>query len=73
MAIGIAISTISQTQQQAMMGSFLFLFPALLLSGLMFPVENMPPFMKVFSEINPMTHFNYIMRNIILKGGDLQL
>jgi len=71
-AIGIAISTISQTQQQAMMGSFLFLFPALLLSGLMFPVENMPPFMKVFSEINPMTHLNYIMRNIILKGGDLE-
>lgn len=71
-AIGIAISTISNTQQQAMMGSFLFLFPALLLSGLMFPVENIPAFMKFFSDINPMTHFNYIMRNIILKGGDLQ-
>ncbi|MCB0412703.1 MAG: ABC transporter permease [Bdellovibrionales bacterium] len=69
-AIGIAISTISETQQQAMMGSFLFLFPALLLSGLMFPVENMPAFMKIFAEVNPMTHFNYIMRNIILKGGD---
>ncbi|MCB0377200.1 MAG: ABC transporter permease [Bdellovibrionales bacterium] len=71
-AIGIAISTISETQQQAMMGSFLFLFPALLLSGLMFPVENMPAFMKIFAEINPITHFNYIMRNIILKGGDVE-
>lgn len=70
-SIGIAISTISKTQQQAMMGSFLFLFPALLLSGLMFPVENMPSAMKILAELNPMTHFNYVMRNIVLKGGDL--
>jgi ABC-2 type transport system permease protein len=69
--IGIVISNISRTQQQAMMGSFLFIFPSFLLSGLMFPVENMPTFLKFIASINPMTHFNYIVRNIVLKGGDL--
>lgn len=69
--IGIAIASVSKTQQQAMMGSFLFIFPALLLSGMMFPVENMPEWMLILTELNPLTHFNFIVRNIILKGGDI--
>lgn len=68
--IGIVISNMSSTQQQAMMGSFLFIFPSFLLSGLMFPVENMPLFLKFIANINPLTHFNYIVRNIVLKGGE---
>lgn len=69
-SVGILISTICQTQQQSMMSGFLFLFPANLLSGLMFPVENMPPYMKLFAFINPLYYFNDFLRNIMLKGGE---
>ena len=69
-AVGILISTISRTQQQSMMGGFLFLFPAQLLSGLMFPIENMPSYMKIFAYVNPIYYFNDLLRNLMLKGGD---
>lgn len=72
-AIGILISTICKTQQQSMMGGFLFLFPAQLLSGLMFPIDNMPSYMKGFAYINPLYYFNELLRNIMLKGGDARL
>lgn len=72
-SIGVLISTLCSTQQQAMMASFLFIFPSMMLSGLMFPVENMPDWMIVFSELNPMTHFIYVMRNIMLKGGNVDV
>ena len=68
-SIGLLISTIARNQQQAMLGGFLFLFPAILLSGLMFPVENMPAYMKILAQINPLTHFIALLRNILLKGG----
>jgi len=42
LGIGLLISTVSQTQQQAMMSAFFFYFPAVLLSGFMFPIANMP-------------------------------
>lgn len=71
-AIGILISTIAQNQQQAMLGGFLFLFPAILLSGLMFPIENMPLPMWIMAEVNPLTHFIGLLRNILLKGGNLE-
>lgn len=70
-AIGILISTFAKTQQQATIGGFLFLFPAILLSGLMFPLENMPTLMKWISYLDPIAHFLYLVRNIMLKGGDL--
>ncbi|BAU48338.1 ABC transporter permease [Sulfurifustis variabilis] len=70
-AIGTLISTFAQNQQQSMLGAFLFLFPAILLSGLMFPVENMPEAMKWMSYVNPVTHFLALLRNILLKGGEL--
>jgi ABC-2 type transport system permease protein len=68
--VGILISTVARTQQQAMMGGFIFLFPAILLSGLMFPIENMPWILKVVSYGNPLTYFMELIRNIMLKGGD---
>jgi ABC-2 type transport system permease protein len=71
-SIGILISTVTKSQQQAMLGGFLFLFPAVLLSGLMFPLENMPFLMRVFAEINPLSHFIALLRNILLKGGSLE-
>ncbi len=72
-AIGTLISTLTRTQQQSMMGGFLFLFPAIQLSGLMFPLENMPAAMKVLAYLDPLTHFLLIIRNIMLKGGDPQV
>lgn len=69
-SIGLLISTLAQSQQQAMLGGFLFLFPAILLSGLMFPIENMPDFMRLLAQINPLSHFVGLLRNVLLKGGD---
>jgi len=69
-AIGTMISTSARTQQQAMMGSFIFMFPAILLSGLMFPVENMPDTLIGIAYLNPLKYMLVLMRNILLKGGD---
>jgi len=69
-SIGILISSVAKSQQQSMMGGFLFLFPAVQLSGMMFPIENMPVVMKAFAYMNPLTYFISVVRNIMLKGGD---
>ncbi|MGE5085816.1 MAG: ABC transporter permease [Bacillota bacterium] len=71
--IGLLISTLAKNQQQSMMGGFLYLFPSVLLSGLIFPVENMPWALRIFAIINPLTYFIELLRNIMLKGGDLRL
>lgn len=69
-AIGTLISTFAKNQQQSILGTFLFLFPAILLSGLLFPIENMPDLMKWVSYFDPISHFLGLLRNIMLKGGD---
>ena len=69
-SIGTLISTICRTQQQAMMGGFLFIMPAILLSGVMFPIDNMPMILKVVAAFNPLMYFATLLRNIMLKGGD---
>ncbi|MCM2276712.1 MAG: ABC transporter permease [Oligoflexia bacterium] len=71
--IGIFISTIARNQQQSMMGGFLFLFPATMLSGMMFPIENIPDFLRWLAYLNPLTYFIEILRNILLKGGSPEL
>ena len=70
-SVAIFISTFAKTQQQAMMGSVMFLFPAMLLSGLVFPVENIPVIVKWVTYINPLYYLSLLLRNIMLKGGDL--
>ncbi|MDD4973812.1 MAG: ABC transporter permease [Bacteriovorax sp.] len=72
-SIGTLISILTKTQQQSMMASFLFLFPAIQLSGMTFPIENMPPYMKFIAYLNPLTYFLELLRNIMLKGGDTRL
>ncbi len=69
-AVGTLISTFARNQQQSMLGGFLFLFPAILLSGLMFPLENMPLIMKWVSYADPLSHFLALLRNIMLKGSE---
>lgn len=71
-SIGTLISTFAKNQTQSMMGSFMFLFPSILLSGLLFPIENMPLLMKWLSYLNPLSHFLSLLRNIMLKGGNTE-
>jgi ABC-2 type transport system permease protein len=68
LGVGLLISTVSQTQQQAMMSSFFFYFPAVLLSGFMFPVSNMPPVIQWLTYLNPLRYFLVIVRGVFLKG-----
>lgn len=68
---GLFISTISQTQQQAMMSTFLFFNPAFLLSGFTFPIRNMPGVIRWITYLNPVRFFMEIVRGIFLKGSGL--
>jgi ABC-2 type transport system permease protein len=65
---GLFISTISSTQQQAMMSTFFFYFPAVLLSGFMFPIANMPVVVQWITYVNPLRYFLVIIRGLFLKG-----
>lgn len=73
LGIGLFISTISKTQQQAMMATFLFYVPAVLLSGFMFPVENMPEPIQYATYMNPLRYFLVIIRGIFLKGNGIDV
>ena len=66
--LGLFISTISSTQQEAMMSVFLFYTPIMLLSGFAYPIENMPKITQWFTIFNPLRYFMVIIRNIFLKG-----
>jgi len=68
LGVGLLISTVSQTQQQAMMSTFFFYFPAVLLSGFMFPIANMPEMVQWLTYLNPLRYFLVIIRGIFLKG-----
>jgi ABC-2 type transport system permease protein len=65
---GLFLSTISQTQQQAMMSAFMFFMPAFMLSGFAFPIRNMPPVVQWLSYLDPIRYFIEIVRGIFLKG-----
>lgn len=69
---GLLISTVSHTQQQAMMTTFLCFFPAMLLSGFAFPIANMPPVVQYLTLVNPMRYFLVLVRSIFLKGVGLE-
>jgi ABC-2 type transport system permease protein len=68
LGLGLLISTVSQTQQQAMMGAFFLYLPALLLSGFVFPIANMPEVVQWLTLANPLRYFLEIIRGIFLKG-----
>jgi len=71
LGVGLLISTVSETQQQAMMSTFFFYFPAVLLSGFMFPIANMPAMIQWLTYLNPLRYFLVIVRGIFLKGVGL--
>lgn len=68
LGIGLFISTVCQTQQQAMMSVFFFFLPAILLSGFVFPIANMPEVIQWLTYLNPLRYFLVIVRGIFLKG-----
>ena len=68
LGMGLFISTISQTQQQAMMSSFFFTVPAFMLSGFTFPIHNMPFLVQLITYVNPLRYFMEIVRGIFLRG-----
>jgi ABC-2 type transport system permease protein len=68
LSVGIFISTISRTLQQALMGVMFFFMPAMLFSGFVFPIYNIPAVMRWIAYINPLTYFLIIVRGIFLKG-----
>ncbi len=68
LGVGLFISTISRTQQQAMMTSFFFTIPAFMLSGFAFPVRNMPFAVQLVTYLNPVRYFMEIVRGIFLRG-----
>jgi ABC-2 type transport system permease protein len=69
LGLGLFISTISNTQQQAMMtATFFFLTPMLYLSGFIFPIENMPAVIQPITYLIPLRYFIIIVRGIFLKG-----
>jgi ABC-2 type transport system permease protein len=68
---GLFVSTVSATQQQAMLSSFLFFMPAFMLSGFAFPVRNMPLPAQYLSRLNPLRYFLEIVRGLFLKGSGI--
>ncbi len=68
LGLGLLISTVSHTQQQAMMGAFFLYLPALLLSGFIFPIASMPEIFQWITLLNPLRYFLEIIRGIFLKG-----
>lgn len=65
--IGLFISTLCQTQQQAILGVFVFLAPTFLLSGFVTPIDNMPLYLQKLSIINPLTYFFSLIKGVFLK------
>ena len=73
LGLGLLISTISSTQQQAMMTTtFMFLLPMIYLSGFVFPIENMPDVIQWVTYLIPLRYFLVILRSLFLKGVGLE-
>ena len=69
LGLGLLISTVSKTQQQAMMSMLFLAMPMVLLSGFLFPIANMPKAVQVITLIDPLRYFLVIIRGIFLKGS----
>jgi ABC-2 type transport system permease protein len=72
-AIGLFISTICSTQQQAQISTFFFTMPAFTLSGFAFPIDNMPEWIQYLTYANPLRYFLVIIRGVFLKGNGFDI
>ena len=66
--VGLMISSLAVTQQQGLLGAFLFIVPAIILSGFATPIANMPSIVQDFTLLNPLRYFLVIVRGVLLKG-----
>lgn len=73
LGIGLFISTISRTQQQAMVSSFFFNMPAITFSGFGTPISSMPEFMQWLTYLDPLRYFLDVLRGVYLKGVGLEV
>jgi len=73
LGLGLLLSTISRTQQQAMVASFFFIMPMITLSGFGNPISSMPAFFQKLSYFNPMTHVMVVLRGVYLKAVGLEV
>jgi len=71
LGLGLLASTVSHTQQQAMMVTFFVMLPSIILSGFIFPIENMPAAVRPLTYLIPLRYFLVIVRGIFLKGNGL--
>ncbi len=71
--IGLMISSLAVTQQQGILGAFLFLVPSVILSGFATPIANMPEFIQHLTYINPLRYFLIILRGVFLEGDSYTL
>ncbi len=69
--IGLMLSSLATTQQQALLGAFLFMVPTIILSGFATPIANMPDWVQDLTLINPMRYFLVIVRGVFLEGASL--
>jgi ABC-2 type transport system permease protein len=69
LGIGLFLSTLARNQQQAFMGAMFFIMPAILLSGFMTPIANMPLWLQPVTVVNPVRHFVEILRAVMLKDA----
>ncbi len=70
--IGLMISSLAVTQQQALLGAFLFMVPSITLSDFATPIANMPPLIQDLTQVNPMRHFLAVVRGVFLEGATFQ-
>jgi ABC-2 type transport system permease protein len=66
--IGMLVSVVAETQQQAFLGMFALTVPVFLLSGYAAPVDNMPPFLQVLAQADPAKHFLIVAEGLFLKA-----
>lgn len=66
--IGLAFSSVCRTQQQAFIATFCFLVPAIIVSGFLSPVENMPALLQWLSRLDPITYLLVVLKGVFLKG-----
>ncbi len=69
LTVGITLSSMAQSQLQAMQLAFFYFLPSILLSGFMFPFVGMPKWAQVIGNVLPMTYFHRLTRGILLKGN----
>jgi ABC-2 type transport system permease protein len=71
--VGLLVSALSMTMQQALLGSFVFMMPAVILSGFTTPIENMPHWLQIGTHLNPVRYIIRALREIFLEGAGVPM